>query len=94
MVGREQLENDLEAAGLCHSDTVLVHSAVSAIGAVGGAETILDVLEGYFCRDGLLVVPTMTYTLVHSWDPESERCAKCSCPRKYCFAFLDAHHLT
>lgn len=82
-----ELANTLDAAGLKHTDTVLVHSAASAIGdAEGGTEGILQVLCDYFSGEGLLVIPTMTYTLIHSWDPQSERCCKCTVPEKYCFA--------
>ena len=84
-VTKQSLHEDLEAAGLRHSDTVLIHSSASAIGA--DVEKILDALEEFFCEEGLLVIPSMTYTLIHPWNPESERCKKCQCPRKYCFAY-------
>ncbi len=86
-VTKESLAQNLYEAGLRHSDTVLVHASVSAIGADGGTHAILDVMEEYFCDEGLLVIPSMTYTLIHTWDPESERCKACQCPRKYCFAY-------
>lgn len=88
------MHDDLEAAGLRHSDTVLVHSSVSAIGANCGVEGVLNVLEDYFCNEGLLVIPSMTYTLIHPWNAESERCRKCQCPRKYCFAYGKGLHDT
>ncbi len=89
-VTKESLHEDLKAAGLRHDDTVLVHSSASAIGAA--VDEILDVLEEFFCDEGLLVIPAMTYTLIHPWDPESERCQKCQCPRKYCFAYGKGLH--
>ncbi len=91
-VTKQSLHEDLKAAGLRHDDTVLVHSSASAIGA--GTEEILDALEEYFCEEGLLVIPAMTYTLIHPWDAESERCRKCQCPRKYCFAYGKGLHDT
>ncbi len=91
-VTEQSLHEDLKAAGLRHSDTVLVHSSASAIGA--GTEEILDVLEEFFCEEGLLVIPSMTYTLIHEWNPESERCRNCQCPRKYCFAYGKRLHDT
>ena len=82
-----ELANTLEAVGLKHTDTVLVHSAASAIGeAEGGTEGILQLLCDYFSGEGLLVMPAMTYTLIHRWEPLSERCRKCTVPEKYCFA--------
>ena len=46
------------------SDTVLVHSSMKSIGKVeGGADTVLDVLMDYFGKTGLLVFPTLTYTI-------------------------------
>ena len=89
-VTKQSLLEDLKAAGLRHDDTVLVHSSGSAIGAE--VEEILDALEEFFCEDGLLVIPAMTYTLIHQWDAESERCQKCQCPRKYCFAYGKGLH--
>ena len=84
-VTKQSLHEDLAAAGLRHSDAVLIHSSASAIGAE--VDVILDALEEYFCDEGLLVIPSMTYTLIHPWNPESERCRNCQCPRKYCFAY-------
>lgn len=87
MHSAEDLERDLVNAGLKHSDTVLIHSSYSAVGEVsGGIDTVLEVLEGYFGGEGLLVMPAMTFSLIHPWDPDSERCQRCPIPEKYCFA--------
>ena len=76
-----ELANTLEAVGLKHTDTVLIHSAASAIGeAEGGTEGILQLLCDYFSGEGLLVMPAMTYTLIHAWDPQSERCRRRGLP--------------
>lgn len=41
----ERLARDLIALGLCPTDTVLVHSSLSALGRVeGGADTVIDTL--------------------------------------------------
>lgn len=85
---KAELTETLTAIGLKHTDTVLIHSAASAIGDVeGGADGILDVFCDYFGDEGLLLMPAMTYTLIHPWDPQSERCMKCTVPQKYCFAY-------
>ena len=87
MFTKRQLAEDLERAGLKHSDTVLIHSSYSAIGgAEGGPDGVLSLLEEYFGGEGLLVMPAMTFSLIHPWDPESPRCRKCAVPDKYCFA--------
>lgn len=58
------LKDDLSRSGLAPSDTVLVHSSMKSIGEVeGGADTVLDVLMDYFGKTGLLVFPTLTYTI-------------------------------
>lgn len=88
MFTKSQLAEVLRSVGLQHTDTVLVHSAASNIGEVeGGAEGILDVLCDYFAPAGLLAMPAMTYTLIHKWDPQTERCQNCTVPQKYCFAY-------
>ncbi|MBR2364412.1 MAG: AAC(3) family N-acetyltransferase [Lentisphaeria bacterium] len=58
------LEKDLLQSGLQPSDTVLIHSSMKSIGNVeGGADTVLDVLMDFFGKKGLLVFPTLTYTI-------------------------------
>jgi len=82
-----QLQDHLAAAGLKHSDSVLIHSSATAIGEVeNGVEGILDAFIGFFGRKGLCAFPAMTYTLMHNWRPETYWCQHCGVPEKYCFA--------
>lgn len=61
---KESLTNDLIRADIQPSDTLLVHSSMKSIGTVdGGADTVLDALMDYFKEKGLLVFPTLTYSL-------------------------------
>ena len=58
------LKKDLLQSCLQPSDTVLIHSSMKSIGNVeGGADTVLDVLMDFFGKEGLLVFPTLTYTI-------------------------------
>ena len=76
MITRQTLLTDLEHMGLHHTDAIMVHSSMKAIGPVeGGADTVVDALMEYF-KEGLLMTPTHTwaqmcddYTL---FDPETE----------------------
>ncbi len=64
---KQELKQQLEAAGLKRTDTVLIHSSMKAIGRVeGGAESVLDAWMEYFDR-GLLLLPA------HTWAQMSER---------------------
>lgn len=86
---RQSLLNDLARAALLPNDTVIVHSSYKKIGTVsGGPETVIDALWDYFTKDGLLVFPTLTYTLFHDYDPQSETCKAClnSHPPGHCLA--------
>lgn len=84
---KEQLQESLRKAGLLPTDTVLVHSSFSKMGEIeGGHETVLDALEEYFCQKGLLVFPAMTYSLIHPWSQDNQRCQTCPVPEHYCFA--------
>lgn len=66
MYTRQQLMQQLEQMGLKHTDAVMMHSSMKAIGAVeGGADTVLDALMEYFAP-GLLMTPT------HTWRQMSE----------------------
>ncbi len=57
------LMKDLENMGLKPTDTVMIHSSIKAVGEVEGrGETILDAMMEYF-KDGLLLLPTLTWTL-------------------------------
>lgn len=66
----ESLQSDLLSLGLTGDDTLLVHSAMKAIGAVKGrADTVLDALMDYFAEAGLLVFPTLTWSNVNAEQP-------------------------
>lgn len=61
MYTKEDLKEQLRAAGLKSTDTVLIHSSMKAIGEVeGGADTVLDAWMEYF-SEGLLLLPTHTW---------------------------------
>lgn len=64
------LTKDLAQSGLQPEDSVLVHSSMKAIGEVEGrADTVLDVLMDYFGQQGLLVLPTLTWSNVNAEQP-------------------------
>lgn len=59
---KENLMNDLNKMGINKHGTLMVHSSYKSIGDVeGGAETVIDALIEYM-KDGLLVLPTHTWT--------------------------------
>lgn len=65
--------DDLRALGLEEGGRVVVHSSLRAVGPVeGGADTIVDALLEVLGPQGLLVVPTFTYT-TERFDPAVER---------------------
>lgn len=86
----ESLKRDLIRAGICPGDTILVHSSMKRIGEVeGGADTVLDVLCNFVGdAGGLVVFPTLSYTLACFEEPGSERCTECERQFKasYCLA--------
>ena len=87
MFTKNELAKALASVGLRHDESIVIHSSASSIGETeGGIEGILDVFIDYFGKEGLCVFPTMTYTLLHSWDPDSGWCQSCKVPEKYCFA--------
>lgn len=66
----ETLRKDLEKLGIPQSGTLLVHSSMKSIGEVEGrADTVLDVLMDYFKDEGLLVLPTITWSNVNDKQP-------------------------
>ncbi len=77
----------LRSGGILPTDTVLVHSSMRSIGAVeGGADGVLDALMDYLGPAGLLVLPTLTYTLPHVYDPSRPTCQACTMKPEYCLS--------
>lgn len=66
---RDDLKKDLRRMGFTGKETVIIHSSLKSIGEVEDrADGILDALEEFFA-DGLLVFPSMTYSLVSDKQP-------------------------
>jgi aminoglycoside 3-N-acetyltransferase len=60
----------LERMGIDRNGTILVHSSMKSIGEVdGGADTVLDALSEYM-KDGLLVLPTHTWSYINADNPK------------------------
>lgn len=67
---RRSLIDQLEAAGIDRKGTLLVHSSMKSVGEVeGGADTVLDALSEYM-REGLLVLPTHTWSYIQADNPK------------------------
>ncbi|UQZ37557.1 AAC(3) family N-acetyltransferase [Paenibacillus sp. PK3_47] len=65
----ESLKEQLAEMGIDPRGTLLVHSSLKSIGEVqGGADTVLDVLADYM-KDGLLVLPTHTWSYINAENP-------------------------
>lgn len=63
------LLDDLKNMGFRRDETVLVHSSMKSIGDVEGrADTVLDALMYHF-KYGLLVFPTLSWSLVNDKQP-------------------------
>lgn len=75
----ETLLQQLAELGIDPKGTLLVHSSMKSIGQVeGGADTVLDAFSTYM-KDGLLVLPAMTWSYINRNNPyfyvnESESC--------------------
>ncbi|BCJ94046.1 hypothetical protein acsn021_16150 [Anaerocolumna cellulosilytica] len=66
MFTKNDLIHAIKNMGICHTDTLLIHSSMKAIGEVeGGADTVLDAFMEYL-SEGLLLLPT------HTWANMSE----------------------
>ncbi|QUL55851.1 AAC(3) family N-acetyltransferase [Paenibacillus tritici] len=66
---RSSLLKQLESLGIDPQGTLLVHSSFKSIGEVeGGADTVLDVLSEYM-KEGLLVLPTHTWSYINGENP-------------------------
>lgn len=67
---RHSLINQLAAANIDRQGTLLVHSSMKSIGEVdGGADTVLDALSEYM-QEGLLVLPTHTWSYINADNPK------------------------
>ncbi|WP_342416072.1 AAC(3) family N-acetyltransferase [Paenibacillus sp. FSL R10-2782] len=65
----ESLMKQLEQMGIDSKGTLLVHSSMKSMGAVeGGADTVLDAFTEYM-KDGLLVLPTHTWSYINADNP-------------------------
>lgn len=69
MYTKEQLKEQIQAMGILHTDTVVLHTSMKAIGPVeDGPEGVLDAFCEYL-KDGLLIVPTHTWDVVTPENP-------------------------
>ncbi|GFR37326.1 hypothetical protein PRECH8_06220 [Insulibacter thermoxylanivorax] len=70
MYTKEDLIKHLEEAKINPKGTIKVHSSMKSIGPVeGGADTVLDALSEYM-KDGLLVLPTHTWSYINAKNPK------------------------
>ena len=74
---RESLARDLRAIGIDEGDVVFFHSSLRSLGWVeGGAGAVVDAFLETVGPEGLVVVPTLTFTFAHgdlarfAFDPE------------------------
>ncbi|WP_028552740.1 AAC(3) family N-acetyltransferase [Paenibacillus sp. UNC451MF] len=66
----DSLTNDLKRMGIDPKGTLLMHSSMKSIGHVeNGADTVLDALTNYM-EEGLLVLPTHTWSYINSSNPK------------------------
>lgn len=66
---QESLLHQLNQLGIDDQGTLLVHSSMKSMGEVeGGADTVLDALTAYM-KDGLLVLPTHTWSTINADNP-------------------------
>jgi len=69
MYSKADLMNHMAEMGINPTGTLLVHSSMKAIGEVEGrADTVLDALMEYM-KDGLLVLPTHTWSAIGRDNP-------------------------
>lgn len=67
---KESLLHQLEQLGISREGTLLVHSSMKSLGPVAGrADTVLDALTEYM-KDGLLVLPTHTWSYIKADNPK------------------------
>lgn len=75
-VTRDSIARDLEQIGLREGDAVFFHSSLSSLGWVeGGAQAVVDAFLDAVGPEGLVIVPTLTFTFArgelskHAFDP-------------------------
>ena len=69
MLTKEELKAQIRAMGILPTDTVLVHSALRAVGETeNGADGIIDAFREVL-TDGLLLIPTHTWSVVIKRQP-------------------------
>ncbi|MNE15214.1 SPBc2 prophage-derived aminoglycoside N(3')-acetyltransferase-like protein YokD [compost metagenome] len=79
MYTKLDLVRHLEEAGIDRKGTLLMHSSMKSIGEVeGGADTVLDALSEYM-QEGLLVLPTHTWSYINVDNPRFEVESSPSC---------------
>lgn len=79
MHSKASLMNDLNQMGIDGRGTLLMHSSMKSIGEVeNGADTVLDALSDYM-REGLLVLPTHTWSYVNASNPKFYKESSPSC---------------
>ncbi|MEK4513356.1 AAC(3) family N-acetyltransferase [Paenibacillus anaericanus] len=67
---KHSLIEQLKHAEIDKRGTLLMHSSLKSIGEVeGGADTVLDALTEYM-QDGLLVLPTHTWSFINADNPK------------------------
>jgi len=65
-VTKESIERDLSRLGLSERDVVFFHSSMKAVGWVeGGADAVIDAFLNVVGPEGLVIVPTLTWTFAH-----------------------------
>lgn len=70
MYTKKNLLDDLERLNIDRKGTLIVHSSMKSIGEVeGGADTVLDALSEYM-SEGLLVLPTHTWSYIKADNPK------------------------
>ncbi len=75
-VTRESIARDLSGFGLSEGDVVFFHSSMKALGWVeGGANAVIDAFLDVVGFEGLVIVPTLSWTFAygelarHAFDP-------------------------
>ena len=61
MITKQEIKRSLSLMGIVPGDTILLHSAMTAIGKVdGGADTVIDAFLETIGAEGTLVMSTLT----------------------------------